>query len=353
MNQEIKNLIPVEWKGKRVITTKTLAKCYGIGTHVIRENFKNNKSRFIEGKHYYKLEYGDRQDFKNQVDNSDIVGKNAVSVTVWTELGVAEHTTIINTYKAMDIHKQLRATYFTVQEEQPKQMNTELIKIVTNEQGQNCVSARELHEGLGNKRQFTDWIKQRITKYGFEENNDYIVINLISQNCEIKNNHGGNRKSVDYIITVDMAKELCMVENNDLGRKFRKYFIECEKKLQEVQQPKQMSDMEILARAILISDKQIKELQAELSEKTEFIDEINDCYTFADIKRRNRLLLSRRKDIILSTHTLIETAQSLGIPVNKVQNPNPCSAYTVINAYPRKVWETAYPELVLPEKEEI
>ena len=96
-----------------------------------------------------------------------------------------------------------------------------------------------------------------------------------------------------------------------------------------------------------------KELQAELSEKTEFIDEINDCYTFADVKRKNRLLLSRRKDIILSTHTLIEIAQSLGIPVNKVQNPNPCSAYTVINAYPRKVWETAYPELVLPRKEEI
>lgn len=227
-------------------------------------------------------------------------------------------------------------------------MNTELIKIVTNEQGQNCVSARELHEGLEVKSRFNDWIIKRVTKYGFEENQDFIAVTQKKVTAQ-----GNESTYIDYIITVDMAKELCMVENNDLGKKFRKYFIECEKKLQEVQQPKQMSDMEILARAVLISDKQIKELQAELSEKTEFIDEINDCYTFADVKRKNRLLLSRRKDIILSTHTLIETAQSLGIPVNKVQNPNPCSAYTVINAYPRKVWETAYPELVLPEKEEI
>lgn len=231
-------------------------------------------------------------------------------------------------------------------------MNTELIKIVTNEQGQNCVSARELHEGLGVGSKFYDWITKRIKKYEFEENTDFIKV---TQKKVTMNTLGNSRayNEDDYIITIDMAKELCMVENNDLGKKFRKYFIECEKKLQEVQQPKQMSDMEILARAVLISDKQIKELQAELSEKTEFIDEINDCYTFADVKRKNRLLLSRRKDIILSTHTLIEIAQSLGIPVNKVQNPNPCSAYTVINAYPRKVWETAYPELVLPRKEEI
>ena len=110
----------------------------------------------------------------------------------------------------------------------------ELIKIQTNEVGENCVSARELHVGLGNKRQFTDWIKQRITKYSFEENIDYIKVSLVSQNCEIKTGRGGDTKSVDYIITVDMAKELCMVENNELGRKFRKYFIEAEKKLKEI-----------------------------------------------------------------------------------------------------------------------
>ena len=107
----------------------------------------------------------------------------------------------------------------------------ELIKITTNEQGVQCVSARELHEGLEVGRDFTTWIKGRINKYGFEENVDYTKVSLIPQNGGIKTGRGGDTKSVDYVISVDMAKELCMVENNDLGKQFRKYFIECEKKL--------------------------------------------------------------------------------------------------------------------------
>ena len=80
------------------------------------------------------------------------------------------------------------------------------------------------------KSKFADWIKNRIKKYGFEENTDYICL---SKNLETQRINGqrGVTAEKDYIITVDMAKELCMVENNELGRQFRKYFIECEKKL--------------------------------------------------------------------------------------------------------------------------
>lgn len=107
-------------------------------------------------------------------------------------------------------------------------MREELIKITTNENGAQCVSARELHEGLKVGRDFTTWVKGRISKYGFEENSDFTIVNLAPQNGGTS--WGGSNK-LDYIVTVDMAKELCMVENNELGRKFRKYFIECEKKL--------------------------------------------------------------------------------------------------------------------------
>ena len=223
--------------------------------------------------------------------------------------------------------------------------STELIKITTNESGVNCVSARELHEGLEVKRDFTTWIKGRITKYNFEENTDYIVFTKMGENPQ------GGRPQQDYIITVDMAKELCMVENNDLGRKFRKYFIACEKKLQEVQQPKQMSDMEILSRAVLISQEQIKQLTAELTEKTEFIDDINDCFTFTQVSQFNRQLLKDRKDIVLSTATLNKVAAELCIPINKIDNPIVYSPYKRVNAYPRKVWMSAYPDIKLPEKE--
>ena len=227
---------------------------------------------------------------------------------------------------------------------------TELIKITTNESGVSCVSARELHEGLGVEQRFNDWINRRIKKYGFEENTDYTCLTQ-KRVTQRTNGQKGTATEKDYIITVDMAKELCMVENNDLGRKFRKYFIACEKKLQEVQQPKQMSDMEILSRAVLISQEQIKQLTAELTEKTEFIDDINDCFTFTQISQFNKQLLKDRKDIVLSTATLNRVAAELCIPINKIDNPIVYSPYKRVNAYPRKVWMSAYPDIKLPEKE--
>lgn len=112
-------------------------------------------------------------------------------------------------------------------------MTKELIKITTNEEGQQLVSARELHEFLEVKSRFNDWISNRIKKYDFEENIDYIMLtkNLVTNN--IKNPIS---ECTEYIITTDMAKELSMVENNDKGRQARKYFIECEKKLKNVSQ---------------------------------------------------------------------------------------------------------------------
>lgn len=139
-------------------------------------------------------------------------------------------------------------------------------------------------------------------------------------------------------------------ETKALSKQFRKYFIACEKKLKEMQQPKQMSDMEILSRAVLISQEQIKQLTAELTEKTEFIDDINDCFTFTQISQFNKYLLKDRKDIVLNTATLNRVASELGIPINKIENPIVYSPYRRVNAYPRKVWEKAYPDLKLPDK---
>lgn len=99
----------------------------------------------------------------------------------------------------------------------------ELIKIQTNEVGENCVSARELHEGLKIKSKFNDWMTNRIKKYGFEEKKDFILVTKI---LETNNPKNPTTKEKDYIITIDMAKELCMVENSEIGRQFRKYFID-------------------------------------------------------------------------------------------------------------------------------
>ena len=100
----------------------------------------------------------------------------------------------------------------------------ELIKITKNEEGQQLVSARELHGFLEVKTRFNDWIKNRIEKYGFKENIDYtkILVQCIR-----------GQNEYDFALVLDMAKELSMVENNDKGRQARKYFIKCEKKLKE------------------------------------------------------------------------------------------------------------------------
>lgn len=91
-----------------------------------------------------------------------------------------------------------------------------------------AVNARELHAFLQNKRQFSDWIKQRISEYDFVENQDFVSF---SQNCEKPK---GGRPTTEYAITLDMAKELSMVERNEQGKMARRYFIECERIARQV-----------------------------------------------------------------------------------------------------------------------
>ena len=140
--------------------------------------------------------------------------------------------------------------------------------------------------------------------------------------------------------------------------KYVERFNQYEEALKEMQQPKQMSDNELIATALLLvnekyeqAKEKLTQAKAELKEKTEFIDDINDCFTFTQVSQFNRQLLKDRKDIVLSTATLNKVAAELCIPINKIDNPIVYSPYKRVNAYPRKVWMTAYPDIKLPEKE--
>lgn len=101
--------------------------------------------------------------------------------------------------------------------------NLELIKVTTNEQGQKLVSGRELHEVLEVNSNFTTWIK-RMVDYGFIENVDYTLLSISG----MQKGSGGHNK-VDYILTLDMAKHIAMVQRTEIGMRVRNYFIECEK----------------------------------------------------------------------------------------------------------------------------
>ena len=85
------------------------------------------------------------------------------------------------------------------------------------------VNARELHEFLCSNRDFSNWIKYRIRQFCFVKNQDYFRLNKIVE--------ANNATMIEYHLTINMAKELGMIENNPQGRKIRQYFLECEQLL--------------------------------------------------------------------------------------------------------------------------
>jgi anti-repressor protein len=105
----------------------------------------------------------------------------------------------------------------------------EIIKIEARELGgvsvQTC-NARDLWAFVESKQDFSDWIKNRIQKYGFLEGEDYLFHKFME-------NPSGGRPTLDYHLTIDAGKELAMVENNAKGREVRRYFIDCERRAKE------------------------------------------------------------------------------------------------------------------------
>lgn len=98
------------------------------------------------------------------------------------------------------------------------------------------VSAKAVHQALGVGRDFSNWLKSRISRYGFEAGADYWEIGDLDspKRANQVEAHGGDRKSQDFWLSLDMAKELAMLERSDAGRAARKYFLDCERKLKEV-----------------------------------------------------------------------------------------------------------------------
>ncbi|MFP0547879.1 antA/AntB antirepressor family protein [Acinetobacter baumannii] len=113
--------------------------------------------------------------------------------------------------------------------------HNDLIPVIEHEidgELQPCVDARELHKWLDSKYQFSDWIKLRIKTYGFVENEDFVCLSEISE-TQTRTGRKGRAIRKNYVLTLDTAKELSMVENNEQGRAARRYFINCEKVLRK------------------------------------------------------------------------------------------------------------------------
>lgn len=96
-------------------------------------------------------------------------------------------------------------------------------------------NARDLHAALQVATRFDDWMRRRIEDYGFEEGLDYAIFQggFSSNLRKTPKGSKGGRPAIDYHLTLDMAKELAMIENNEIGRAVRRYFIQAEKTLRE------------------------------------------------------------------------------------------------------------------------
>ena len=169
-----------------------------------------------------------------------------------------------------------------------KKIEEGIIPIYENNSKEKLINARELHQKLGNKRKFADWIKQRIEKYSFLERQDFITFHKFVKRGE--NNLG--TKLIEYYVTIDMAKELCMVENNELGRFIRRYFIETEKRYREIVNNNSNQLIDIMQNAInCMKENNLRVDNLELGLK-EVKNEIENIKSSIDIKIQNNYCLA-------------------------------------------------------------
>jgi anti-repressor protein len=201
---------------------------------------------------------------------------------------------------------------------------TQLIK-VTEQNGMQAISARELHEFLQIQKPITQWFEYQIERAMLVENEDFITILLEST---------GGRPSKDYAISINAAKEIAMLNGGEKGKQARQYFIECEKQLKK---PKTQIEI-ILESAKLLAEMERKQIQ--LEQRIELIEakpEINGVIQHFSIlgyccNIGKQISLEMAKDYGKKCSSL---CTQLGFQTGKV----PDSRFGTVKTYPLNVLE--------------
>ena len=148
----------------------------------------------------------------------------------------------------------------------------ELIKVTTNENDEQLVSGRDLHEFLEVETPYKKWFG-RMSEYGFAENVDFIVMDKFVQD---ETAFGGHRRITDHALKLDMAKEISMIQRSEKGKQARQYFLQVERAWNNPEM--------VVQRALQIQTRKVEALQlenAELKPKALFADAVrgstNSC----------------------------------------------------------------------------
>lgn len=135
----------------------------------------------------------------------------------------------------------------------------ELIPL-TERDGAQAVLGRDLHDFLEVKSNYREWFP-RMVEYGFTEGQDYT-----SKNRRVQDSLGREREATDHVISLDMAKEISMIQRTDKGKQARAYFLECERR---AKQPAELSGPELMAKALVeaqatleAANNKVRELEA-------------------------------------------------------------------------------------------
>lgn len=161
----------------------------------------------------------------------------------------------------------------------------ELIKIIERE-GRQLVSCRELHEFLEIRTKYKDWFG-RMVEYGFEEEIDFI---RVAQKRATNNLKNPVTTVIDHAISIDMAKEISMIQRTEKGKIARQYFINCEKKLKEV---KKLSPMELME----LQFKVLKEQKEKIAQVENRADKLEEDMPLFQIDCKEIQALVRKKGI--------------------------------------------------------
>jgi phage anti-repressor protein len=204
--------------------------------------------------------------------------------------------------------------------------------------GAATVSARELHVFLDVGRDFSTWIKGRIEKYGFRTDHDFAI--------EDRPPIGGRFASTEYHISITMAKELCMVEDNDKGREYRRYLISVE----ESQKPLTPMEMLVVQAQAMVA---LERKQAITNAKA---DKALELATIAEAKAQATAMACQDYSVmaysrLCNTPVDLNTARALGVragkisrerglPVGKARDPR----FGTVNTYVESVLQEVFTE---------
>ena len=130
------------------------------------------------------------------------------------------------------------------------------------------VLGRDLHEKLGLKTRYNDWFS-RMTEYGFVENADYVAITQKRVTAQ-----GNETTYIDHQLTLDMAKQICMIQRSDLGRQYREYFLEIERKWND--------PVTSMARSLVYANRQLASVTGQLEAANRQIEADRPKVVFAD-----------------------------------------------------------------------